>query len=76
MSYSSKLFSKPIFVRIGRVLSSVIYGFVLMLIVSMYLGMPVMSNFAQAMMLLGCTAVAYVADLFLFDRAAPKRVKN
>ena len=76
MSYSSKLFSKPIFVRIGRVLASIIYGFVLMLIVSMYLGMPVMSIFAQAMMLLGCTAVAYVADLFLFDRAAPKRVKN
>lgn len=76
MSYSSKLFSKPIFVRIGRVLASVIYGFVLMLIISMYLGMPVMSNFAQAMMLLGCSVVAFVGDLFLFDRATPKKIKS
>ena len=62
--------------RIGRVLASVIYGFVLMLIISMYLGMPVMSNFAQAMMLLGCSVVAYVGDLFLFDRATPKKIKS
>lgn len=76
MAYSSKLFKSAIFTRIGRVLSSIIYGFVLMLIISMYMGMPTLSNFTQAMMLVGCSAVAYLGDLFLFDRVAPKKTKQ
>lgn len=76
-SKSTPLLSKPIFVRIGRVLSSLIYGFIIFMI----LGVSLNTNFPKAvwlqyLILFVCAGIAYVADLFLFDRAAPKRVKN
>lgn len=64
--------SKPIFIRIGRVIASLIYGVVFYMIFTLafQLRLPL---WAEYLLLIGCAAAAYVADLFLFDRATPKR---
>ncbi len=76
-SKAAPLLSKPIFVRIGRVLASLIYGFIIFMILGVSLNTIFPTTvWLQYLILFGCAGVAYVADLFLFDRAAPKRVKN
>ncbi len=70
------IISKPIFIRVGRVIASIIYGFVILIIIALALGTAFTPTvWLQYVMLFVCSAVAYVADLFLFDRAAPPKKK-
>lgn len=72
-SSSSTLLSKPIFVRIGRVIASIIYGFILFMIVGISLNTTfTKAEWLQFILLFAFSGLAYVADLFLFDRVPPK----
>ncbi len=73
-STSHTLLLKPVFVRIGRVIASIIYGFIIFMII----GISLNNNFPEAVwlqyiILFICSGAAYAADLFLFDRVPPKR---
>lgn len=76
-SRSTALLSMPIFVRIGRILASIIYGFIFSIIVIISTnGQFATEKWAQYVMLGVFSGIAYIADLFLFDRAAPKKIKK
>lgn len=76
-SRSTALLSKPIFVRIGRVLASIVYGFMLSFIVLISTNGHFATEVWQQYVMIGIfSSIAYVADLFLFDRAAPKQIKK
>lgn len=76
-SRSTALLSMPIFVRIGRILASIIYGFIFSIIVIISTnGQFAKEEWQQYIMLGIFSSIAYIADLFLFDRAAPKQIKK
>lgn len=73
-SNASALLDKPILVRIGRVIASFIYGVVFFFII--YFSFRTVIDkmvYIQYLLLIGCMAAAYIADLFLLDRASPPR---
>ena len=58
-------------IRVGRVVASLIYGFALYMILGLTFNKIVPATLLiQYLLYFGSVAVAYVADLFLFDRAA------
>ncbi len=59
------------FVRFGRVVASLIYGFTLFIILAITLNTVLPTwPWLQAIIYVALTSLAYVADLYLFDRAA------